>query len=77
MDWNESRQDLLPLRSPLRPDGRISCRSSQPEVNGTYFGHTLRDWEQNRCVPDAPARALLRAIEREPETIRRLLGQAA
>ncbi len=38
---------------------------------------TLRDWEQNRCVPDAPARALLRAIEREPETMRRLLGQAA
>ncbi len=38
---------------------------------------TLRDWEQNRCVPDAPARALLRAIEREPETMRRLLGQVA
>lgn len=38
---------------------------------------TLRDWEQNRCVPDAPARALLRAIEREPETMRRLLSQAA
>ncbi len=38
---------------------------------------TLRDWEQSRCVPDAPARALLRAIEREPETMRRLLGQAA
>lgn len=38
---------------------------------------TLRDWEQHRCVPDAPARALLRAIEREPETMRRLLGQAA
>ncbi len=38
---------------------------------------TLRDWEQNRCVPDAPARALLSAIEREPETMRRLLGQAA
>src|SRR6185295_5183449 len=38
---------------------------------------TLRDWEQGRSTPDAPARALLRAIEREPETMRRLLGQAA
>ena len=38
---------------------------------------TLRDWEQHRSTPDAPARALLRAIEREPETMRRLLSQAA
>lgn len=34
---------------------------------------TLRDWEQQRSTPDAPAKALLRAIEREPETMRRLL----
>ncbi len=38
---------------------------------------TLRDWEQHRSIPDAPARALLRAIEREPETMRRLLSSAA
>ena len=38
---------------------------------------TLRDWEQRRCTPDAPARALLRAIEREPDTVRRLLARAA
>ena len=38
---------------------------------------TLRDWEQRRSTPDAPARALLRAIEREPETMRRLLSSAA
>jgi putative transcriptional regulator len=37
----------------------------------------LRDWEQLRSTPDAPARALLQAIEREPETMRRLLSQAA
>lgn len=35
---------------------------------------TLRDWEQHRATPDAPARALLRAIEREPETMRRALS---
>lgn len=38
---------------------------------------TLRDWEQHRSTPDAPARALLRAIELEPETMRRLLSPAA
>jgi putative transcriptional regulator len=38
---------------------------------------TLRDWEQHRSTPDAPARALLRAIDREPETMRRLLSHAA
>jgi len=38
---------------------------------------TLRDWEQHRSTPDAPARALLLAIEREPEVMRRLLAEAA
>ncbi|HEX4961140.1 MAG TPA: helix-turn-helix domain-containing protein [Thermoanaerobaculia bacterium] len=38
---------------------------------------TLRDWEQRRSTPDAPARALLRAIEREPKTMQRLLSRAA
>jgi putative transcriptional regulator len=38
---------------------------------------TLRDWEQRRSVPDAPARALLLAIERDPETVRRLLADTA
>jgi len=39
---------------------------------------TLRDWEQRRSTPDAPARALLLAIERDPEVMRRLLsGRAA
>ena len=37
---------------------------------------TLRDWEQHRSTPDAPARALLLAIERDPEVMRRLLSEA-
>lgn len=39
--------------------------------------NTLRDWEQHRSTPDAPARALLLAIERDPEAMRRLLSEAA
>jgi len=38
---------------------------------------TLRDREQRRSTPDAPARALLLAIERDPETMRRLLADRA
>lgn len=38
---------------------------------------TLRDWEQRRTTPDAPARALLLAIERDPEVMRRLLADRA
>ena len=34
---------------------------------------TLRDWEQGRKRPDAPARALLRVIEQEPEAAKRAL----
>jgi len=35
---------------------------------------TVRDWEQGRTRPDAPAMALLAVIEREPEAARRALG---
>jgi putative transcriptional regulator len=38
---------------------------------------TLRDWEQHRSTPDAPAEALLTAIERDPEVMRRLLADTA
>jgi putative transcriptional regulator len=38
---------------------------------------TLRDWEQHRSKPDAPARALLLAIERDPKVMRRLLADSA
>lgn len=38
---------------------------------------TLRDWEQHRSTPDAPARALLLAIERDPEVMRELLAARA
>jgi putative transcriptional regulator len=38
---------------------------------------TLQDWERHRSAPDAPARALLLAIERDPETMKRLLREEA
>lgn len=38
---------------------------------------TLRDWEQGRKMPDAPARAYLLVIEKNPEVVAGLLGSAA
>src|ERR1700680_681186 len=38
---------------------------------------TLRDWEQGRKEPDTAARAYLRVIAREPETVRQALNPSA
>lgn len=38
---------------------------------------TLRDWEQGRKFPDAPARAYLAVINRDPARVATLLGEAA
>lgn len=38
---------------------------------------TLRDWEQGRKFPDAPARAYLAIIHRDPARVASLLGEAA
>ena len=38
---------------------------------------TLRDWEQGRKRPDAPARAYLMVIARNPKAVADLLGEAA
>ena len=37
---------------------------------------TLRDWEQNRRTPDAPALAYLRVIAREPDMVAKALMTA-
>jgi putative transcriptional regulator len=39
--------------------------------------HTLRNWEQNRVVPDGPGLALLRIAARHPRIIRENLESAA
>jgi putative transcriptional regulator len=38
---------------------------------------TLRDWEQGRKLPDAPARAYLTVISRDPEAVANMLSAAA
>jgi len=55
---------------------RKALKLSQTEF-ASQFGFklsTLRDWEQKRRHPEAPARAFLTVIERDPEAVRRALG---
>ena len=54
---------------------RRALKMSQEEFAAVYqisIG-TLRDWEQNRSVPDKAARAYLKVIAREPEMTRKAL----
>jgi len=55
---------------------RRALKLSQEEFSARFhipIG-TLRDWEQGRKEPDAAARAYLRVIAREPETVRKALA---
>ena len=65
----------------MRRVSRVKVLRQRLEVTQAEFAEafhlpitTLRDWEQLRSIPDAPARALLLAIERDPEAMRRLLA---
>ena len=57
-------------------DIRAKARMSQPAFAKAYHLEVsaLRDWEQNRRTPERAAQVLLTLIEREPETIQRILA---
>ena len=57
---------------------RKAAGKTQEQFAATYRipRGTLRDWEQGRRVPDAPARALLTIISRDPAAAERLLSGA-
>jgi putative transcriptional regulator len=68
----------------MRRVSRVKALRQRLGMTQMQFGETfhlpittLRDWEQHRSTPDAPARALLLAIERDPEIMRRLLAETA
>jgi len=75
-------RELKPVRVHEAPDIaaiRRRLRLSQGAF-ATLFGiplATLKDWEQGRRTPDAPARAYLRVIARNPNAVRHALKTAA
>lgn len=57
---------------------RIATNKTQKEFAEAYglpVG-TVRDWEQNRRQPDAPARVLLSLIQTEPGTVENLIAKS-
>ncbi len=49
------------------------------ETFAKHFGvskRTVQDWEQRHRRPSGAARAFLKVIDREPEAVRRALGEA-
>lgn len=61
------------------PDVKTICRSlrmSQGEFSAVYRIPlaTLKNWEQGRRQPDAPASAYLRAIQRRPKEVMEALA---
>jgi putative transcriptional regulator len=57
---------------------RAATNKTQKEFAEAYrlpIG-TVRDWEQERRRPDAPARVLLHLIQAAPETVAQLVAKA-
>lgn len=57
---------------------RAATKKSQQAFADAYrlpIG-TVRDWEQGRSSPDAPARALLTLIEKAPDEVAKMLESA-
>ena len=77
--------DAAPIRSEAETASAIAravrkrLGISQAEFSARYHVPigTLRDWEQNRKQPDAPALAYLRVIAREPGVVARALQREA
>jgi putative transcriptional regulator len=69
------------LAQAQRPGTKVRALRSRLGMTQEQFAKTyhlpvgtVRDWEQGRSRPDAPALALLTVIEREPDAARRALG---
>lgn len=58
---------------------RAATGKTQAEFAAAYHlpVGTIRDWEQNRRQPDAPARVLLSLIKADPAKVSELLAQHA
>jgi putative transcriptional regulator len=83
--FDPDAQPLTPEQlAKMRPASRVKVLRQRLRMTQAEFAAafqlpitTLRDWEQRRSTPDAPARALLLAIERDPKVMRRLLADRA
>jgi putative transcriptional regulator len=57
--------------------GENASSKCPSDAFANYFGINiarLRDWEQGRSSPGSMERAFLKVIEKEPETVKRVLA---
>ena len=80
-----TRRELRDLK-PIQIDAALDIAALRRRLRlsqgafATLFGiplATLKDWEQGRRTPDAPARAYLRVISQNPKAVRSALKTAA
>lgn len=79
-----ARGEMAPARVVNPPRVDVKAIRKRTRLSQTAFAErfglsvgTVRDWEQNRRLPDRPARILLAVIEREPEAVVRALAPDA
>ena len=84
----EAADIMVGRRAPARawhPPATVDVRAIRTKLGVTQaefaqrygFGlSTVRDWEQGRTQPDQAARSYLTVIDREPETVGRVLEGA-
>ena len=75
-------REMKPVETENAPDVGVLRRRLHLSQGAfaTLFGlplATVKDWEQGRRKPDAPARAYLRVIAQNPKAVRAALGSAA
>lgn len=70
-------QGLTPMVNPKRLRDRLGLTQEAFAARYRIPVGTLRDWEQGRKFPDAPARAYLTVIDRDPNVVAGLLGETA
>jgi putative transcriptional regulator len=82
--WSRGQNDRVRVSLIHVPD--IDIRKVRQRMGlsqtqfATKFGFppaTLRNWEQGRAMPDAPARVLLAVIAKHPEVVEDVLRKAS
>jgi putative transcriptional regulator len=53
--------------------GRLGMTQQEFAIRFGFSVNTLRHWEQGRRVPEAPTRAYLLVIDREPQAVEKAL----
>ena len=79
-DWKNGKRKGFVTDVPDSIDVRATRQAEQ--MTQVDFARTygfsvsaLRDWEQNRRQPERATRILLTIIAREPQTVKRVMGQ--